>query len=503
MKINNLQRRLLLLAVVFGGILLIGLFLLLSSLGFSIYDRLSQMSPWVLVPYLAAFLLLICVILWAVYAVNRITGKKVYEKPENSVDAIKTKLAVAQAQGFSVEKSQEIIKAVQKIEKIPEEPPKNIEVAFFGKISTGKSSLIQSLIPKTKIDISIIGGSTATIERYHYELKNGLSLTLLDMPGTHKAQNLAEFDNSVLTEARKVHIICYVLDQDITQSDIQSINLLHSWGKPLVVILNKINRYDQEDRELLKNHIEQVLPPKVPLIFAASAYYQSVRRVLKDGTLRMEQRQTKAEIRPLLKVFANLENIRNILGERQRAALLSLANDNLEKELIEFRQIRSAALVKAYSHKAMLGGMAAVTPGTDILIQGYLGYDLIKALGKLYGVSIKEADIKNLLSQATARTKPKITLVLALAGNICKAFPGVGTLIGGASHALAYGLIFDSLGRAVAASLAEAARQETKRENLQETMLSQFELQLSNNLENRANYLIKTAIKDKIFNNEK
>jgi hypothetical protein len=46
-------------------------------------------------------------------------------------------------------------------------------------------------------------------------------------------------------------------------------------------------------------------------------------------------------------------------------------------------------------------------------------------------------------------------VVLAVAGNALKAFPGLGTLGGGVLHAFAYALIFDSLGRALAASLAE------------------------------------------------
>ena len=39
------------------------------------------------------------------------------------------------------------------------------------------------------------------------------------------------------------------------------------------------------------------------------------------------------------------------------------------------------------------------------------------------------------------------------AGNAAKAFPGVGTLAGGLMHAVAYGLIFDALGRAVLRTL--------------------------------------------------
>ena len=42
-----------------------------------------------------------------------------------------------------------------------------------------------------------------------------------------------------------------------------------------------------------------------------------------------------------------------------------------------------------------------------------------------------------------------LPLSLAVAGNGLKAFPGVGTVAGGLVHAVAYGLIFDALGRSL------------------------------------------------------
>ena len=44
-------------------------------------------------------------------------------------------------------------------------------------------------------------------------------------------------------------------------------------------------------------------------------------------------------------------------------------------------------------------------------------------------------------------------LTLAVAGNGLKAFPGLGTVAGGLVHAVAYGLIFDALGRSLMLSL--------------------------------------------------
>jgi len=74
-----------------------------------------------------------------------------------------------------------------------------------------------------------------------------------------------------------------------------------------------------------------------------------------------------------------------------------------------------------------------------------------------------------------------------VAGNALKAFPGVGTLTGGLVHAVAYGLLFDSLGRAVTETL--AARGALP----EQVALRTFEEKLSEDVETRARRLAKLA----------
>ncbi len=73
----------------------------------------------------------------------------------------------------------------------------------------------------------------------------------------------------------------------------------------------------------------------------------------------------------------------------------------------------------------------------------------------MYGVKVSDVQIDDFLQQARLTLRTGSSIVLAVAGNAMKAFPGLGTLGGGVLHAFAYALIFDSMGRALAASLAE------------------------------------------------
>ena len=112
-------------------------------------------------------------------------------------------------------------------------------------------------------------------------------------------------------------------------------------------------------------------------------------------------------------------------------------------------------IVRQYARRAIVGAMAAVAPGSDLVIQGVLATGLTRALAELYGVKLSEVQIEDFVRQARLTLRTGSSIVLAVAGNALKAFPGLGTLGGGVLHAFAYALIFDSMGRALAASLAE------------------------------------------------
>ncbi len=132
--------------------------------------------------------------------------------------------------------------------------------------------------------------------------------------------------------------------------------------------------------------------------------------------------------------------------------------------------------------------MAAVAPGTDILIQGYLGVQLVQKLCDLYDVPARKVEINRLLELISRRVIKTLPLMLAMVGNGLKAFPGIGTLSGGIVHAIAYGIIFDSLGKAVSDTLA------TQGTLASAPALRSFEEAVSEDLEARARSLAKLAI---------
>ncbi|MBF0613266.1 MAG: DUF697 domain-containing protein, partial [Magnetococcales bacterium] len=145
-------------------------------------------------------------------------------------------------------------------------------------------------------------------------------------------------------------------------------------------------------------------------------------------------------------------------------------------------------VVGDYSRQAVLAAMAAVAPGLDVLLQGYLGVRMVRELCQVYEVPFQEISASELLKKTDQQALRSLPMLLAIGGNLLKAFPGVGTVAGGAMHAVAYGLIFDTLGRAVIKTL------ENRGDLLTHPAMRYFEKELSENLDARMGRLIKVLL---------
>ena len=67
----------------------------------------------------------------------------------------------------------------------------------------------------------------------------------------------------------------------------------------------------------------------------------------------------------------------------RETAVLTLASEKLDAARDRHRAEQAEELVSKYSRRAVIGALAAVAPGSDLVIQGVLATRLIRELSKL------------------------------------------------------------------------------------------------------------------------
>lgn len=327
-----------------------------------------------------------------------------------------------------------------------------VYVALFGEVSAGKSSLIAALVPGAEVRVDVRAGTTRSVRHYAGALGEDLRLMLADVPGVGEWQGESRAV-AAREEALQAHLVAYVCDGDLTRSQWEEIEWLRAFDKPLLLLLNKTDRYTPEQLAALTRRLRERTGLD-PLCVSAGGV-ESVRVVDAAGTEHWRERPRPAQIASLLQALRALarQGPQALEARRERAVLgaVDLKRSALQAEQ---RAQQAQALVREYARKAAVGALAAVAPGTDLVIQGVLATRLLSELARLYEVPLRSIDLDDFVELAGGRLRGSSALLLAIAGNALKAFPGLGTVGGGLVHALAYAMIFDSLGRAVAETLA-------------------------------------------------
>jgi len=331
-----------------------------------------------------------------------------------------------------------------------------IYVALFGEISTGKSSLIRALVPTALPRSDARGGTTREVGHYDGKLPDGRVLVLADVPGSRETGGEAH-EAMARDEALRAHAVVYLCSGDLNRNQADELRWLADFGKPLLLVLNKADQWNTDEQKQLLQHLRQQSRDIASTVLAISAGgSERYQRQLADGSSESVERQRRPMIEPLLQALDRITSggAESLEDLRENAVLAGLHERTSTLEA-QTRAEEAQRIVRKYARRAIVGAMAAVAPGSDLVIQGVLATGLTRALAELYGVKVSEVQVEDFVQQAKLTLRSGSSIVLAVAGNAMKAFPGLGTLGGGVLHAFAYALIFDSMGRALAASLAE------------------------------------------------
>jgi uncharacterized protein len=270
-----------------------------------------------------------------------------------------------------------------------------IEVIIFGTGSVGKTSLINALVGEVVGEVGATMGTTTGAITHTMHLR-GLDrqIVLVDTPGILEA-GLAGTERGRIAkeQAAAAAMIIFMVDNDLRQSEMDSLLALAAIGKRSLLVLNKADTFSDRDREEILTTLRQRVAKVIPAsdVVAVSANPQAVQ--LADG----RDYQPPINITPFLKRFLRVlrDNGETLVADKilQESQQLSQAARTL---IDEERQIQADRIINKYQW--MSAGAIALNPlpVVDLLAAAAINVQMIVDLGQVYGCQLDRSTAKEL-----------------------------------------------------------------------------------------------------------
>ncbi len=389
-------------------ILFVGLSLILGLsiwLVASLYRLYIQVS--FTVPFLANFLLLLLILLIGlliagfIYYFNFYTGKKgkgsrkKFRKsrfnpkiPEDKTQAAAQNLKAIGQQVGKIQDSiarEAFLKRSQEIEADLQRG--EIRIVVFGTGSSGKTSLVNSLIGDIIGNVNATMGTTTEGETYSLKLKGvAREILITDTPGILESgiagTKREELARHLATEA---DLLLFVVDNDLRQSEYNPLYDLAQLGKRSLLILNKTDLYTEEDRATILKRLTETVKTFIASsdVLAIAANPQPVQ--LRSGDIVTPEPEITTLIKRLVAVLraegADLI-ADNILLQSHRLG------EDARKIIDRQRRRESDKIIDRYQWIG--AGVIAITPlpVVDMLATAAVNAQMVIEIGRIYGCEL-------------------------------------------------------------------------------------------------------------------
>lgn len=297
-----------------------------------------------------------------------------------------------------------------------------VQIAVFGMVGRGKSSLLNALVGEKIFETGPIHGVTRTSQRVNWCYSretvgnnnsevfrvaflgnNNSQIELIDTPGLDEVDGETR---AVLARdvAKQADLILFIIAGDMTKVEHEALSELRKAGKPILLVFNKIDQYPEADRmaiyeKIRDDRVRELLSPDEIVMAAASPLVaQAVRRP--DGSLGVQMKFGKPQVEELkLKILEILHRE----GKSLVALNSMLYADEVNEQILQRKMaIRDSSANRIIWNASVTKAVAiALNPLTviDLLSGAAIDVALILTLSKLYGIPMTQQGAITLLKK--------------------------------------------------------------------------------------------------------
>ncbi len=283
----------------------------------------------------------------------------------------------------------------------------DLHIAVFGKVSSGKSSLLNALIGEPLFPVSPLHGETKRSSIHHWTDLPAGGVHLIDTPGINEMDGEAR-EKLAYEVADRSDLVLFVADGDLTETELEALRILAAGNRPLLLVLNKIDRYttDEQERLLdsLRRHSQGLVKPENIIAAAADPRSQTVVIQRADGSEITEQRAADPVLDPLKeRVWTVLEAEGKTLAALNAALFAGRLSDQVAERIADARRATAERITRTYSLTKGVAVALNPVPVADLLAAAALDIALVSQLSQAYGLPMGRRESGRLLATIIAQ----------------------------------------------------------------------------------------------------
>lgn len=276
------------------------------------------------------------------------------------------------------------------------------EVVVLGRVSVGKSSLLNALLGRAAFPVSVLHGETRAVDRQTWQPESDGQITLCDTPGIDELDGEAR-EAMAHRAATLADLVLFVIEGDPTRSEWQALTAACGHGRPVILALNKADRYASAERQTLLEHLrhkcQPLLPPENIVLCSAKPAPRRVVQVDRNGHETEIEEQPGPDVTALAdRLWAVVEDQGEALVALNAGLFASRVSDEVAERITLLRRDLAWQLIDRYALGKGVAVAVNPVPVADLAAAAALDAGLILHLSRLYGLPVTRREAWRLLA---------------------------------------------------------------------------------------------------------
>ena len=303
---------------------------------------------------------------------------------------------------------QELVQEFTEIEAISEKLQHGeIHIAAFGRVGTGKSSLLNALLGRKVFSTSPLHGETQVEQRSLWDSVNFDHVVLIDTPGIDELEGEVR-EELARSVARISDIVIMVCEGDLTETEFTAVRDLAGRQRPLLLVLNKSDRYGAKELDTLLDHLRlrcaQFIEADNILTASADPRPEQIIRVDEAGREHPAERPRQPDITDLkARLWNVLEKDGKTLAALNAALFTSELDSRIAGKIVVARKTVAEKVIRNYCLAKGLVVAVNPIPVADLLAAAGTDIAMVVHLGNVYGFQLSRREASKLLLTISAQ----------------------------------------------------------------------------------------------------